>query len=118
MRAIDLKALTKSAPPTYTAMANFLSPRTAELGPSSSAIELPQILRVASNDSGESSSSVNLPERDSKSFWDIRTYGGTESMFSLQSADEETWMYTQVCECLVVNPQCGARDAGQNILTS
>ena len=78
-------------------MAGLLSVPAEELGSSHSAFELPQLRRIASDESRKSysSSSPSPRDRDSKSFWDINMIG-EESVISLTSADEEKWMISQV----------------------
>ena len=51
------------------------------------------IRRVASNESGSSSSSRDVCS--SKSFWDVDAYG-VDSLVSLHSPDEEGWTNSQV----------------------
>ena len=55
------------------------------------------IRRVASNESGSSSSPRDV--RSSKSFWDADAHG-VDSLVSLHSPDEESWTNSQV-SCLL-----------------
>ncbi len=70
-------------------------------GSSHSAVELPQIRRVGSDESrnSNSSSSPTPAHRDSRSFGEMDVYNGEKSTINLLSADEEIiekWMISQV----------------------